>query len=61
MDPDVIPLGSTVIIEVDGHKDEYVARDVGGNIRGHRIDIYRDVSLDELNRLGRKEVKVWLR
>ena len=61
MDPDVIPLGSTVIIEVDGHKDEYVARDVGGNIRGHRIDIYRDVSSDELNRLGRKEVKVWLR
>ena len=61
MDPDVIPLGSTVIIEVDGYKDEYVARDVGGNIRGHRIDIYKHVSLDELNRLGRKEVKVWLK
>lgn len=61
MDPNIIPLGSTVIIEVDGHKDEYVARDVGGNIRGHRIDIYKDVSLDELNRLGRKEVKVWLK
>lgn len=36
VDPDVIPLGSTVII--DG--EEYIAQDVGGAIKGNRIDIY---------------------
>jgi 3D (Asp-Asp-Asp) domain-containing protein len=36
VDPDVIPLGSTVVI--DGH--EYIAEDIGGAIRGNRIDIF---------------------
>ena len=36
VDPDVIPLGSTVVI--DGQ--EYIAEDVGGAIRGNRIDIF---------------------
>lgn len=36
VDPDVIPLGSTV--EIDGQ--EYVAEDIGGSIQGNRIDIY---------------------
>lgn len=36
VDPNVIPLGSTVII--DGK--EYVAQDTGGAIQGNRIDIY---------------------
>jgi 3D (Asp-Asp-Asp) domain-containing protein len=36
VDPTVIPLGSTVLI--DGQ--EYVAEDVGGAIKGARIDIY---------------------
>ena len=36
VDPDVIPLGTTVIIE----GQEYVAQDTGGAIQGKRIDIY---------------------
>lgn len=36
VDPDVIPLGSAVII--NGH--EYIAQDTGGAIQGNRIDIY---------------------
>jgi 3D (Asp-Asp-Asp) domain-containing protein len=36
VDPDVIPLGSEIII--DGHT--YIAEDIGGAIQGNRIDIY---------------------
>lgn len=36
VDPDVIPLGSTV--EIDGQ--QYIAEDIGGAIQGNRIDIY---------------------
>ena len=36
VDPDVIPLGSTVVI--DGH--EYIAEDIGAAIQGNRIDIF---------------------
>lgn len=38
VDPDVIPLGSEVII----NGQAYVAEDVGGAIQGNRIDIYMD-------------------
>lgn len=36
VDPDLIPLGSTVVI--NGH--EYIAEDTGGAINGYDIDIY---------------------
>ncbi len=45
VDPDVIPLGSTVII--DGQ--EYIAEDVGGAIKGNRIDKYMDSHQEALN------------
>lgn len=38
VDPDIIPLGSEVII--NGHT--YKAEDVGGMIDGNRIDVYVD-------------------
>lgn len=46
VDPDVIPLGSTVII--DGI--EYIAQDVGGAIKGARIDIYCASHEEALNK-----------
>lgn len=36
VDPNVIPLGSKVLI--DGH--EYIAEDIGGAVKGEVIDIY---------------------
>lgn len=38
VDPKIIPLGSTVVI--DGH--EYIAEDVGGGIKENRIDLFFD-------------------
>ena len=38
VDPEVIPLGSTVII----NGQEYIAQDTGSAIQGQRIDIYCD-------------------
>lgn len=45
VDPEVIPLGSTVII--DGQ--EYVAEDVGGAIKGNRVDVFMDSHQAALN------------
>lgn len=55
VDPEVIPLGSTVYI--DGK--EYVAEDVGGAIKGNRIDIYSS-SHDEALKLGVKYSSVYM-
>ena len=55
VDPDVIPLGSTVVI--DGQ--EYIAEDVGGAIRGLRIDKYMDNHQEALN-AGVVQAEVWI-
>lgn len=44
VDPDVIPLGS--IVEINGV--EYIAEDVGGAIKGDRVDLYFNRHLDAL-------------
>ena len=54
-DPDVIPLGSTVII--DG--TEYLAADTGGSIKGSRIDICMESHTAALA-FGVQEKKVWV-
>ncbi len=46
VDPKVIPLGSEVVI--DGQT--YIAEDIGGAIKGNRIDIYCDSHQEALNR-----------
>ena len=55
VDPDVIPLGSTVII----NGQEYVAQDTGGAIQGNRIDIYCG-SHEEALQLGVISTEVYM-
>lgn len=55
VDPDVIPLGSTVII--DGQ--EYLAADTGGAIKGNRIDIAVETHQEALD-LGIRTATVWV-
>jgi 3D (Asp-Asp-Asp) domain-containing protein len=55
VDPDVIPLGSTVVI--DG--EEYIAEDIGGAIKGLRIDKYMDNHQEALN-AGVVQAEVWI-
>lgn len=55
VDPDVIPLGSTVII--DGQ--EYLAADTGGAIKGNRIDIAVETHQEAIE-LGTKTAEVWI-
>ena len=45
VDPDVIPLGTHVII----NGKEYVAEDIGGAIKGNRIDMYFNSHQEALN------------
>ena len=55
VDPEVIPLGSVVII--DGQ--EYIAEDIGGAIKGNRIDRYMDNHQEALN-AGVVQAEVWI-
>lgn len=55
VDPEVIPLGSTVIIG----DQEYIAEDVGGAIKGLRIDKYMDSHYEALN-AGIVQAEVWI-
>ncbi|WP_188207834.1 3D domain-containing protein [Alkalibacillus aidingensis] len=54
VDPDVIPLGSTVWVEGYGTA---VAGDIGGAIQGDRIDVFIP-SEEEAKRYGVKQVKI---
>ena len=47
VDPNVIPLGSSVII--DGQTYTYVAEDTGGGIKGNKIDMYFPTHQEALN------------
>lgn len=54
VDPDVIPLGSTIVVPGYG---EYVAGDTGGAIIGNRIDVHIE-SLQEAIQFGRQSIEV---
>lgn len=56
VDPNVIPLGSKVVI--NGHT--YTAEDIGGKIKGNRIDIYMDTVSECMNFGTRYADAVWL-
>lgn len=53
VDPNVIPLGSTVVI--NGHS--YIAEDTGSAVKGNVIDVFYDSHSDALN-WGRRSVEV---
>lgn len=62
VDPRVIPLHTRVYVEFTGSTPDYgyaVAEDVGGAIKGNKIDLYYD-SLDYAQRFGVKRVKVYI-
>ena len=56
VDTSVIPLGSTVII--DGK--EYVAEDVGGGIKGNKVDVFHDTHNEAL-RFGKRKIDIEVR
>ncbi|MES2465464.1 MAG: 3D domain-containing protein [Armatimonadota bacterium] len=56
VDPDIIPLGSRLWIPGYGHA---VADDIGGWIKGHRIDI-RCQDDDSMDNWGRRKVRVYV-
>jgi uncharacterized protein YabE (DUF348 family) len=62
VDPKVIPLYTRVYVEIAGKTEDYgyaVAADVGGAIKGNKIDLYYD-SQDFVDRFGVKKVKVYI-
>lgn len=56
VDPDIIPLGTKIIIEGMG---TYVAEDTGGAIKGNRLDIYYE-SRKEAFEFGVQSVNVFV-
>jgi len=57
VDPDVIPLGSKVVIE--GLNNIYVAEDIGGAIQGNKIDVFFATHEQAWN-FGRQKRKIWI-
>ncbi len=61
-DPKVIPMGTRLYVEsMDGWPDygECVAADVGGGIKGNKIDLFFE-SCDTCIEFGRRKVKVYI-
>lgn len=62
VDPRVIPLGTRLYIQCPGSIPDYgfaVAGDIGGAIKGNKIDLYFDDQAT-VNAWGRKNVKVYI-
>lgn len=58
VDPDIIPLGSTVQVTLDnGHTFKATAQDTGGAIKGAIIDVLHETKA-EAREFGRKTAKV---
>lgn len=58
VDPDVIPLGSTIMIEYNGEMVYLRADDTGGSIKGNRLDIAVKGHQEALS-LGVKTADIW--
>ena len=58
VDPDIIPLGSTIMIEYNGEMVYLRADDIGGSIKGNRLDIAVKGHQEALS-LGVKTADIW--
>jgi 3D (Asp-Asp-Asp) domain-containing protein len=56
-DPRVLPLGTRVRLEAGSFSGEYVVGDIGGAVKGRRIDIWTPTSREALQ-FGRRAVKL---
>lgn len=62
VDPKVIPLHTKLYVEILGDTPDYgfcIAGDVGGAIKGNKIDLYYD-SQEYVDRFGVKKVRVYI-
>jgi 3D (Asp-Asp-Asp) domain-containing protein len=62
VDPRVIPLYTRVYVEINGRTPDYgfaVAADVGGAIKGNKIDLFYD-DIQYAKHFGVKKVKVYI-
>ena len=61
VDPNTIPLGSKVYV-TSSYRDLGVltAEDTGGFIKGNRIDVYLNGTLQELLQFGRRDMRVYI-
>ncbi|WKL02381.1 3D domain-containing protein [Paenibacillus amylolyticus] len=66
VDPSVIPLGTKVLVTGHSHpglpKQAFVAtaRDVGGAIKGHRIDIFIPGSKQSVSTFGFQDIELYI-
>ncbi len=61
VDPDVIPLGSSVYVTGDVYDfGVCAAEDTGGAIIGNKIDIYMGNDMDAMYRFGRRPMRVYV-
>jgi 3D (Asp-Asp-Asp) domain-containing protein len=59
VDPEIIPLGSTVFVDYgDGHIHTYTAHDVGGYIKGKHIDVAVETH-DMAVAMGLRTANIW--
>ena len=56
-DPRVLPLGTRVMISAGNWSGEYLVADVGGGIKGKKIDIWVP-NVSEARKIGRRNVKL---
>ena len=57
VDPDIIPYGSVVLIDINNEIEPYLAVDCGGAIKGYRLDLYMQYDLDKAFNWGVREVR----
>jgi uncharacterized protein YabE (DUF348 family) len=57
VDPSIVPLGTRLYVEGYGFA---IAEDIGGAIKGHRIDLYFNPNSHELRKWGKRIVDVYV-